>query len=107
MPIKEVLENFYRFADGCTLASYNLSFDWNFIESSSDKCGLKFDNKRFDILLLVREELKDKVSNYKLSTVAVHYGININFYNVLHAAKIAAKILLKNIENYFEVSGKI
>ena len=94
-PIKDVLENFYAFADGCILYSYNLAYDWKFIEHVADLCGINFDNDKFDILPLVREKLQDKVSNYKLSTVAEYYGIDTKNHNILDVAKTAVKILLK------------
>lgn len=94
-PIKDVLESFYSFADGCILASYNLSFDWKFIEHVADLCGLNFENDRIDILTLVREKLKDKVSNYKLSTVAQHFEIEYNKSNKLGEAKAVVEIFNK------------
>ena len=93
--IKEVLESFYRFVDGCTLASYNLAFDWKFIEHAADLCVINFDNDKFDILPLVREKLQDKVSNFKLSTVAEYFGIVYNKCNKLGEAQAAAEILSK------------
>lgn len=95
--VKEVLENFYSFADGCFLASYNLSFDWNFIKHAADLYGLKFANHRIDILPLVQEKLQGQISTYKLSIIAAHYGIETNQHSVLDAVKIAAEILLKLI----------
>ena len=94
-PIKDVLENFYRFVDGCILASYNLAFDLKFIEHAVDLCGINFYNDKFDILPLVREKLKDKVSNYKLSTVAQHFEIEYNKSNKLGEAKAVAEIFNK------------
>lgn len=91
--IKEVLENFYRFADGCVLASYNLSFDWNFIEHAADLYGLKFENHRIDILQLVQEKRQGQISNYKLSTIAAYYGIETNQHSVLDTAKILLKLI--------------
>ena len=93
--VKEVLENFYVFADDCILASYNLSFDWKFIEHAADLCGLNFENDRIDILPLVQEKLQDKVGNYKISTVAENLGIMYNKSNILGEAKAAAEILSK------------
>ena len=93
--VKEVLENFYVFADDCILAAYHLPFQYDFLEHYGKLSGLKFDNERLDILLLVQEKLQDKVGNYKISTVAENLGIVYNKSNILGEAKAAAEILSK------------
>ena len=94
-PIKEVLENFCRFADGCTLAAYNLPFQYKFLEHHAKLSGIKFDNERLDILPFVQEKLQGQISNFKLSTVAAYCGIEIREPEVLNKAKTAADILVK------------
>lgn len=92
--VKEVLENFYVFADDCILAAYHLPFQYDFLEYYGKLSGIKFDNERLDILPLVQEKLKEKVCNYKLSTVAENLGIVYNKSNVLGETKAAAAILI-------------
>ena len=86
--IKEALECFTCFADSCTLASYNLSFDYGFMEHN----GKQFERK-IDILSLAREKLQGTVNNFKLATVAAYYGITLP-HGTVGSAEAAAKVLI-------------
>ena len=93
--IKDVLENFYSFCNGCTIAAYNLAFQYKFLEHYAKLSGIKFDNERLAILPFAQDKLQGQLSNFKLSTVAAYYGIKIREPEVLDKAKTAADILVK------------
>lgn len=96
--IEEVLENFYGFSKGCVLAAYNLSFDWGFMISNAEKCGLSFDNEKIDILPLAKEKLQGQVKNFKLNTIADYFGIDTQTKSVLNVTKLAAGVFI-NLTN--------
>ena len=92
--IEKTIEDFYSFADGCILAAYNMSFGYAFVERYGKMYGFSFNNNRIDILSLVKEQLQSRVSNFKLSTVAAYYGIDLRRRTVLDEAVAASEILL-------------
>ena len=70
----EVLKEFLAFVEDLPIVGYNLPFDIKFIKRDLKKLDLDIPNKQVDLLPMVREEIIN-LSNYKLSTVAKHFGI--------------------------------
>ena len=70
---EEVLKDFLEFIEDLPIVGYNLPFDIKFIKYNLEKLGLDIPNKQVDLLPIVRE--KTTLANYKLSTVANHFGI--------------------------------
>lgn len=70
---EEVLKDFLEFIEDLPIVGYNLSFDIKFIKYNLGKLGLDIQNKQVDLLPIVRE--KTTLANYKLLTVAKHFGI--------------------------------
>lgn len=70
---EEVLKDFFEFIEDLPIVGYNLSFDIKFIKYNLGKLGLDIQNKQVDLLPIVRE--KTTLANYKLLTVAKHFGI--------------------------------
>lgn len=70
---EEVLKDFIEFIEDLPIVGYNLSFDIKFIKYNMENLGLDIQNKQVDLLPIVRENTT--LANYKLSTVAKHFGI--------------------------------
>jgi CRISPR-associated protein Cas2 len=66
---------FLDFVGASPIVSHNADFDYGFLRSASAKCGLQlFANRCIDTLALSKRAVRG-VKNYKLSTLAEHFGI--------------------------------
>ena len=73
--LKESLKDFTQFVLNDILVGYNTNFDYAFLQTALDKCGLtRLQNLQFDVLALARKKLED-VENYKLATVAKYLEV--------------------------------
>lgn len=96
--VEEVLQKLYQFAKDCTLVAHNLSFDFAFLRNWGFWCGVPFDefkDKVIDTIALAKQILRDKVKNYKLSTLAEYFNIEFNHHRALDDAEATAKIFLE------------
>ena len=93
--VKEVIKRFYEFSRDCIIVGHNILFDYGFIRYYGKQYGYEFNNNIIDTFLLSREKLNGNVENYKLATVAKHFGINFNPHRALVDAEVSAKILLE------------
>ena len=76
--IAEVLPEFLAFAGGFPVVSHNADFDYGFLRSACECCGLPlFSNQCIDTLALAQRLVHD-VINYKLATLLEHFGIKAN-----------------------------
>jgi len=71
----EVVSDFYKFAHGTELVAHNIDFDIKFMRFAAKPYGYTFENRLHDTLSLARQKLKG-LSNYKLETVAAHFGVD-------------------------------
>ncbi len=96
--IEKVIPDFFRFCDGCFLVGHNVQFDYRFIRYYGEENGYMFDQKQFDTLTLAQELLRGEgLSNYKLNTVADHYGFTFNHHRAFDDALTTAKIFIELI----------
>ena len=94
--IGDVVADFYKFCDGCILVGHNVQFDYKFIRYYGEKEGYIFDHKQYDTLALAQELLF--LSNYKLNTLADHYGFTFNHHRAYDDAFVTAKIFIELIK---------
>ncbi len=94
--IKDVIADFYKFCDGCSLVGHNVQFDCKFIRYYGEKEGYLFDHRAYDTLSLAQEMLR--LSNYKLNTVADHFGFTFNHHRAYDDAFVTAKIFLELVK---------
>lgn len=74
----EVLTEFLAFAGDFPVVSHNADFDYGFLRSACERCGLPlFSNQCVDTLALARR-LVDDAKNYKLETLIDYFGIEAN-----------------------------
>ena len=91
--VKDVVADFYKFVDGAYLVGHNVQFDYRFIRYYGEENGYFFENKEFDTLLLAQELLRGVgLANYKLNTVAAHYGFTFNHHRAFDDALVTAKV---------------
>ncbi len=95
---EEALKNLLRFMQGCTLVAHNLPFDFAFLRNWGFRCKIFFDEfekDAIDTVELSKQVLKDKVENYKLSTLAKYLGIEFTHHRALNDAEATANILIE------------
>ncbi|MGN0804832.1 MAG: exonuclease domain-containing protein [Candidatus Coproplasma sp.] len=94
---KQVMPDFFKFIDGCYLVGHNVAnFDFKFIEYYCSQCGYVPERKIFDTIPLSQQLLR--LSNYKLNTVADHFGITFNHHRAIDDALATAKIFIELIK---------
>ncbi len=93
-PISDVIADFYKFCDGAELVAHNgIMFDSKFIRYYGEQEGFIFDHRQHDTLNLAQENLR--LSNYKLDTIADHFGFTFNHHRAYDDAFVTAKIFLE------------
>lgn len=76
--LAEVLPEFLAFTGNLPVVSHNADFDYGFLRSACEKCGLPlFSNQCVDTLALARH-MVDNVNNYKLATLLDYFEIEAN-----------------------------
>ena len=94
--IGEVIPDFYKFCNGCELVGHNVQFDYKFIHYYGAQDDYMFEQKTYDTVTLAQSQLF--LSNYKLNTVADHYGIQFNHHRAFDDALATAKIFIELIK---------
>ncbi|MDE6075276.1 MAG: ribonuclease H-like domain-containing protein, partial [Clostridia bacterium] len=94
---EKVMPDFFKFIDGCYLVGHNAAnFDYKFIDYYCSQCGYVPERKLFDTIPLAQGLLR--LSNYKLNTVADHFGITFNHHRASDDALVTAKIFIELIK---------
>ncbi len=91
--IGTVIADFYKFCDGCPLVGHNIQFDYKFIHFYGEQTGYRFDRKLYDTLSFSQQVLR--LSNYKLNTVADHFGFRFHHHRAFDDAFVTAKIFVE------------
>lgn len=95
---EQVLADFFKFTDGAFLVGHNVTFDYRFVSYYGEQCGYIFDKKQYDTLHLAQEILRGKLANYKLNTVADHYGFTFNHHRAFDDACVTAKVFIELVK---------
>ena len=96
--IDKVLADFYKFTDGAILVGHNVTFDFRFVHYYGEQNGYMFDKKTYDTLAFAQEILRGQLANYKLNTVADHYGFTFNHHRAFDDACVTAKVFIELIK---------
>ncbi len=91
--IGDVIADFYKFCDGAVLVGHNVQFDCRFVRYYGEKEGYYFRQRQLDTLSFAQELLSLK--NYKLNTVADHFGFTFRHHRAFDDAFVTAKIFLE------------
>ncbi|MCL1803022.1 MAG: type I-E CRISPR-associated endoribonuclease Cas2e [Eubacteriaceae bacterium] len=95
--LDEAMKEFLSFIDDLKIVAYNVKFDIDFINAAlvkSNQSNLM--NETVDVLALSKDRLK-KLKNYKLITVANHFGINITSAHNASSDCIATKEIYEKL----------
>ena len=92
----EVIPDFFKFCEGCDLVGHNVQFDYKFIHYYGAKDDYMFEQRTYDTLSLAQGLLF--LPNYKLNTIADHYGIQFNHHRAFDDAFTTAKIFIELIK---------
>ncbi len=95
-PVETVMADFYKFCEGCDLVGHNVQFDYKFIRYYGEQEGYLFDAKTFDTVTLAQQLLR--LNNYKLNTVADHFGFTFRHHRAFDDAFVTAKIFMELIK---------
>ncbi len=91
--LEAVLADFYKFTEGAALVAHNTQFDCRVIRYYGDTLGYRFGQRQYDTLLLAQRLLPLK--NYKLNTVAEHFGFTFRHHRAYEDAFVTAKIFME------------
>ena len=94
-PIKQVLYDLHKFCEKSELVGHNVSFDLGFLNYYGAKYKISFKGEYADTLAMSRQLLRNKLINYRLSTVAEHFKLKFKEHRALNDALVTAKIFLK------------
>lgn len=94
---EQVMPDFYKFCNGSILVGHNMAgFDFKFVDYYCARLGYVLERKLIDTIPLSQELLR--LSNYKLNTVADHFGIKFNHHRAIDDALTTAKIFIELIK---------
>ncbi len=91
--IRDAIADFYKFSAGAVLVGHNVSFDYRFVRHYGEKEGYIFGQKQIDTVSFAQEMLR--LSNYKLNTVAEHFGFVFHHHRAFDDAFVTAKIFME------------
>ena len=93
--IADVLPEFLRFCEGCSLVAHNASFDVSFIVKNAERLGIETDFTVIDTVGLSRLLLPE-LSKYKLNIVAKALNVSLeNHHRAVDDAGATAEIFIK------------
>ena len=94
---EDVMPDFFKFCDGAYLVGHNAAnFDFKFVDYYCAQCGYMLERRVFDTIPLAQQLLR--LSNYKLDTIANHFGITFNHHRAADDALVTAKIFKELIK---------
>ncbi len=96
--VDKVLADFFKFTDGAILVGHNVNFDYRFVNYYGEQNGYMFDKKLYDTLALAQEILRGQLPNYKLNSVADHYGFTFNHHRAFDDACVTAKVFIELVK---------
>ena len=94
--IEDVIPDFFKFCQGCILVGHNVQFDYQFIRYYGGKEGYMFEHRALDTVALAQELIY--LPNYKLNTVADHFGFTFRHHRAWDDAFTTAKIFIELIK---------
>ena len=76
------------------LVAHNADFDTKFVKYYAKNLNYTIDNEIMDTLLIARERVFG-ISNYKLNTLADHFGVKFHHHRALSDAFATAEIFIE------------
>lgn len=91
--VKEAIADFFKFCEGSVLVAHNAPFDCGFIRYYGEQEGYVFDQRTIDTVAFAQRVLR--LGNYKLNTIADHYGFVFHHHRAFDDAFVTAKIFIE------------
>ena len=91
--VGDVMADFYKFCDGATLVAHNAPFDIKFVRHYAGAEGYYFEAPPLDTVDFAQRVVR--LSNYKLNTIADHFGFKFNHHRAFDDAFVTAKIFIE------------
>ena len=91
--VGKVMADFYKFCENCDLVAHNAAFDSAFVRHYGEEEGYLFNHRLFDTVTIAQEQLR--LNNYRLNTIADHYGFTFNHHRAFDDAFVTAKIFIE------------
>ena len=96
--INEVIGDFYKFCENCSIVAHNIEFDHGFITRAGAEEHYVFDHKKYDTVHIARKHIPN-LSNYSLKNVCrVLNIVNETAHRALSDAIATAKAFIKLAE---------
>lgn len=96
--LEDVMPDFYKFCDNCTIVAYNIPFDYSFINYYGKQLGYKFSNPQQDALAIARRKIKG-LKSYKLKNVCEALNVSlIDAHRAINDTIATAKVYIKLME---------
>lgn len=97
-PLSVVLPQFKAYAADAVLVAHNAAFDLKFIRMRETECGVVFDNRVLDTMLL-SAYVDGTAENQSLDAIAERYGITVtDRHTALGDSLVTAAVLLRLID---------
>ena len=97
--VDKVIADFFKFVDGAYLVGHNVNFDYDFVKYYGGENGYHFTARAFDTVSLSQDVLRGVgLANYKLNTIAAHYGFDFNHHRAYEDAAVTAKIFIELVK---------
>lgn len=92
---KDVVHDFYKFCEGCTIVGYNVAFDHAFLQNLAKSVGLSFPNPVLDAMAVTKQKLY--LPKYKLINVVEALGLELNNAHRAYADALATAQVLQKL----------
>jgi DNA polymerase-3 subunit alpha (Gram-positive type) len=93
--VKQVLCELNNFCEKSEIVGHNVSFDLGFLNYYGAKYKISFKGAYADTLAMSRRLLRNKLVNYRLTTVAEYFKLKFKGHRALNDSLVTAKIFLK------------
>lgn len=97
--IKDVLPDFYKFCDGCTLVGQNSdAFDVPFLKVAAERLNIYFENDQLDVMILAQKYFPH-LKRFNLAVLSKYFDVvNEAAHRAVSDAETTAKIFIKIAE---------
>ena len=77
------------------LKGHNIEFDCGFLHTHGSRCGIEFNNRKLDTIMIAKTVFRDKISSYSLSVLTKKFGIQYQPHRALNDAFATAQLFLE------------
>ncbi|WP_099157440.1 3'-5' exonuclease [Virgibacillus ndiopensis] len=96
----ELWPTLHKYLDNNIVIAHNASFDMSVVRQTLDRFDLRYPELEYLCTASISKRVWPDLMSHKLNTLAAHHNIVFEHHHALEDAKVAAKVLLKAIEEY-------